>query len=213
MNKHHIGKGLAILASLVLLLTVAAPFTLGFLMDETQPLVNTFVPGILPDPDDLTVDITAAKTVNNTGEDTIGPENFAFVLKNTETGESTELRTDADGLAVFTLTFTAEDIDTTHSYTLSEVDEGKENIIYDETVYDIQITITADADDALIATLVCNDETVEKLVAEFVNTYDAEAPEVPPTGVNSELTLALTVLLISGAACAALILTRRKLEL
>lgn len=160
---------------------------------------NTFTAPLLPDPDDIALAITAHKTIINTGKKTIGPEGFEFVLENTATGEKMTTVSDVNGNAIFTLPFTADDIDKTYVYKLTETNKGGIDIAYDASVYDIQVTITLAENNTLVPVIVMNDSHTDSLVAEFVNTYDP--PVVPATGDNSRLTFWFMLMLISGAIC------------
>lgn len=178
--------------------------------DVVVTINNTFVPPVVPDPDDISVPVTVNKTVENTGTDAIGPENFEFVLENITTGDKTAIRTDAAGKAVFDLTFTADDIGKIYNYKLSETDEGKIGITYDEDIYAIQISIALSEDNELAATVISNGVVVENCVAQFENTYHTDDEPTPPTGDSSNLIFWFIMMLVSGAAVITLVITFRK---
>lgn len=83
------------------------------------------------------------------------------------------------GEAKFTLTFTGADIGKTFTYKLSEVDTEVADVTYDETVYEIKVTVGQNKTTGeLVLTVTRDGKAVEK-AAEFVNTY-APAPEKDP---------------------------------
>ncbi|MBQ8381717.1 MAG: hypothetical protein IJX47_00765 [Clostridia bacterium] len=168
---------------------------------------NTFIPV----PDDITVDITVKKTVICTGDETISPKDFAFVLENVETGEKLTVKSDENGIADWNLLFTEADAGKTYRYTLSEVIGEMVGVTYDTTVYEIEIQITLSDDNRLIATVTCDGEEVEDLVAEFENSFTAPAPA--PTGDDSNVMFHLLIAAISAAALVLLTVYRRRLDL
>ncbi|MBQ8288417.1 MAG: hypothetical protein IJX76_06565 [Clostridia bacterium] len=168
---------------------------------------NTFIPA----PEDITVGITVKKTVISTGDVTLSPKDFEFVLENVETGEKLTVKSDENGLADLNLLFTAEDAGKIYRYTLSEVIGETVGVTYDTTVYEIEIAITLSDDNRLIATVACDGEAVEDLVAEFENTFTAPAPV--PTGDDSNVMFHLMIAAISAAALVLLAVYRRRLDL
>lgn len=168
---------------------------------------NTFVPA----PDDVTVTITVKKTVVSTGDVTLAPKDFEFVLENAETGEKLTVKSDENGLADLNLLFSEDDVGKTYSYTLSEVAGEAVGVTYDTTVYEIEITITQSDDNRLIATITCDGVEVDDLVAEFENTYKSPAPA--PTGDDSNVMIHLLIAAISAGALILLSAYRRRLEL
>ncbi len=160
---------------------------------------NTFTAPDIPVPDDIALAITAHKTIINTGKKSIGPDGFEFILENIVTGERMAINSDVNGNAIFTLPFTADDIDKTYVYQLTETNDGRIDIIYDTRIYDIQVTITLDENNTLIPVIVMNGSHTDSCVAEFTNTYDPSV--VPSTGDNSKLAFWLVLMLISGTTC------------
>jgi len=132
-------------------------------------------------PADITVDITAKKTVQNLGTKEIGPEGFEFVLKDTAVGGS-ELkeRSDEAGLAEFQLSYSWEDIGKVFNYTLTETDEGADHVTYSDVEYAISVAITLDeVNNKLVATITKDGTPVEEVVADFENSYDEDEKEDP----------------------------------
>lgn len=154
-----------------------------------------------PKPEDITVDIDVLKTVKNVGSEKIGPENFTFVLeKDGNADDKLEKRTDADGKASFTLTFTEDDIDETYTYKLYEKDEDRENVQYSKAVYDVTVAISLNEDNELVAELKVGDDTVDTIEASFENVYDYTPPtNIPDTGIYENFELLLALFFVSGA--------------
>lgn len=167
-----------------------------------------------PQPADIKVDIDVVKTVKNIGVSVIGPEGFKFVLENVSdpSAPKSEVMTDKDGKAVFTLTFTEDDIGNTYNYKVYEVDEDRSCVTYDDTVYNIYIAVSIGADNKLVATVVINDQAVNEAVAEFENIYDDPYVPSPPTGDYSNITLWLAVLFVSGGLFAGTVYFAKKGE-
>ena len=157
-----------------------------------------------PRPTNLNLNITAKKTVKNIGSDSIGPEGFEFVLSNLTTGASSAAIANADGLAVFGLVFTEDDIGKVYTYKLTETNDGKENVIYSTSEYNITITILLNNSNELVATITDGGNEVETVVAEFENVYDytPTPPASPQTGDYSNVALWFALMLLSGGGLA-----------
>ena len=175
---------------------------------EEIEFTNVFVPG----PADITVDIDIIKMVVNMGTDKIGPEDFEFLLKNlADSAPGITAKSDKDGKAKFTLTFTEDDIGKTYSYKLTEVDGGRANVTYSSAEYAITISITLDEEtNTLIATLTQNEAAVTEPIAEFENIYNANIPESPHTGDNSNLAMWVALMFISGGALTLCVYDKKK---
>lgn len=198
------------LVKLVLLLSVAAavaflvPVTLAYIFDETEPVVNTFVPpsGLN---DQTAVDIQIIKTVTNTGKEEIGPGGFKFVLENTLTGEQQTTESDFKGNAAFTISFAGKDAGQSYYYSVYEINDGREHVTYSETVYAIQVDINM-VDDKPAATVYLNGEEVTQCQVQFENLYGA--PEPPDTGDQGMIWVYAALLIASFAAL--MVILRRK---
>ncbi len=153
---------------------------------------------------DITVDIDIIKTVVNKGSDKIGPEGFEFLLKALADGvEDITVKSDENGKAKFTLTFTEDDIGKTFSYKLTEVNCGKANVNYSTAEYAISITIALNEEaNTLVATMTMNEAETAELVAAFENTYDytPSISDIPPTGDNSNLAMWFSLMFICSGA-------------
>jgi len=191
--------GLVLCACLAVGLT--ASFTLAYYSVRTPVLVNTFVPGDIPDIASLTLPLTVKKTVVCTGEETIGPEGFRFLLADSVSGEQLAVMTsDANGNAGCTLTYTHDDIGKTYGYRLTEINDGRENVTYSEQSYYIQVRIILDeAQDMLVPVLHMNGQTVYRLETAFENMYYVETP-LPSTGDSMNIMLCVALMTFSGAA-------------
>ncbi len=170
---------------------------------------NTYIP-IIPDPENITVEIDVKKTINKTGDLTISPEGFEFVLENIDSKEKLALKTDKNGNGKFSILFTAADIGKEYTYKLSETDDGMPGVTYDNRVYDISIVIALSEDNKLIANTLMNGEAIEKPIAEFMNSYHSEIIVSPQTGDNSNVTFWFIMMILSGSACIFLIIIENK---
>ncbi|MEE0929845.1 MAG: FctA domain-containing protein [Acutalibacteraceae bacterium] len=135
---------------------------------------NIFVSPSIPEPEAIEVPINVIKTVKNVGDKSIGPENFEFVLEKIHSDEKLTLKSDENGLAIFKLDFTSEDIGKTFNYKLTETNDGREGVTYSDKVYNIQISITLGVDNKLLYTMRCDSGIVKELNAEFENIYRSE---------------------------------------
>ena len=167
---------------------------------------NSFVPAI-PEPDDITVDIIVNKNVTNIGPSSIGREGFKFVLVNVATGEELKLESNQNGKAVFSLPFSVADVGKTYTYKLSEINDGRKNVSYDTSVYNISVTVALDGQNQLSATTTVNNNIVDVANITFNNTYRTTTP---PTGDNSNILFWLSLMIISGTITAWLIFIENK---
>ena len=159
-------------------------------------------------PDPVSVVITAQKKLTNHTQQTMGLDGFSFLLTDGTTPVTKISGT--DGLAKFELTFDAVG---TYTYKLSEVKGTVADMVYDETVYDITVTVTQDAaTGALTATVSKTDNAV------FTNVYgepeDPTEPEEPPKTAEDFGLLRWTAMLTISAfsALAALVIGKKKLQ-
>ncbi len=123
-------------------------------------------------PEDIEVNIDINKTVVYEGADTIGPEDFEFVLENAEGEEEYYVFSDENGYGQFTLIYTEDDIGKVYTYTLTEVNDGRDNVRYSDEEYVFTVSVSLDENNALVASLTENGETVTALTATFENIYD-----------------------------------------
>lgn len=154
--------------------TVTLDDTTGVYTVETS-FKNVYIPPDDPKPKDINVPVTVIKTITNTGNGNIGPENFEFVLQTVGTDESKIAKSAENGLAEFNLTFTADDIGKTFSYKLYEKNTGIAGVTYNDVVYDVQIAITTGIDGKLLSTIRCDGVVVPEISVEFENIYQGKA--------------------------------------
>lgn len=198
----------AFLLAITLAAAVALPSTIAYIVRNSQQVKNVFVPDSRV-VTDASVVITAQKTVRNTGTLAIGPENFAFVLKNTASQEELLATSDADGKAIFPLYFSGMEAGR-YSYTLSEVNCGRENVTYSEAVYQIDVIVLYENEQLLIKVLLDGVET-DDCTAHFENIYAAYKDE-PLTGDETPLLLYSMLMLLSGAVLMQLTVRKQKRE-
>ena len=198
------------LLALALLLCIAAaaaaamPTTVSYFVDRSNTIKNTFRVEYLP-PSDITVPVRVHKTVLSMGNESISPAGFCFHLENLDTGDVIPMTTLANGETTASLIFTADDISKTYNYRLYEYNDGRNNVIYDETVYSISITLQLNDQHEMSAALAINGEATAEIVAEFVNTY--HKMDIPVTRDYAHPLLWLVLLLFSGTG---LVLCRRE---
>lgn len=175
--------------------------------------------------DPTSVTLGAAKVLKN---GTLKDEQFTFVLKDSDGNVVSEAVNDANGGVTFkTLDFDKAD---TYKYTISETNDAQEYITYDETEYEVTITVKDDLEGNLTAKVSYGDE--ESVV--FINEYDEpeepepETPEepdepekpeketeeepksdIPQTGDSSPV-IPLAILMIASTVCVVEVLYIRR---
>jgi len=138
-------------------------------------------------PDDINITIGVEKSVDSIGDKVIGPQGFIFELAEGDLTEGVRERSDVDGNASFDLTFDKDDIGKSYTYKLYEINDGREGVTYDETVYEVQVSIDVNDDNVLVPVVSIDGRQVAagEYVAGFVNEYDSEAgtdePDEPST--------------------------------
>lgn len=164
---------------------------------------------------DLMVNIGIKNNVNNTGKYSIGPENFEFILVNTENGKEEKTTSDKNGNANIGLTFTENDIGKTYKYKLSLVEGNIKGLTYSKETYDIEITITLNDSHQLVATIKLNGKVLNgPLIANFVNIYHVvpEVPSSPPTIDITDNTPYIKMMIISGGGLLLILLLQNTKE-
>lgn len=134
------------------------------------------------------------------------PEDDSFEFQLVDANENIiEKVTNTEGEVVFTpLSFYETGI---YRYQLEEVDTGKKNIIYDETIYDVVVEVTKDTDYHATVTYMLDGEEV---AAENVCFENETQETVVKTGDNANLTLWL--LLAASALVTIIYVVRRRKE-
>ena len=209
MLKNKIARRVALVISFLMLLTSTVNITYGYIVTKTDSVINTFIPAV-PGHEDIAVSIEVNKIVKNTGTASISPEGFEFVLENTVSGEKITLKTAANGKALLTLPFTAEDAGKSFTYKLSEIDTGMQGVTYDQKVYDIHIVVTLSEENKLVTNVTVDGQTVANAVAKFENTYYGEKLSSPQTGDNSSTAFWFVMMFLSGTAFIVLLVLDRR---
>lgn len=171
---------------------------------------NTFVPPP-PPPDDITVDFRVDKEVkiNSENDVTVSREGFEFILENVLTGEKSAFFSDAEGAAQISLSFTASDVGKTYEYKLFERNVGAENFVYDDKVYSVTLTVEQGDDNTLKPTVSVDGKLTESVSVRFVNVYTPGPVQSPPTS-DFGFVLSVSVMILSGLACIALVFLDKK---
>ena len=127
-------------------------------------------------PEDVKTLISVQKILNNKSEETMGLNGFIFQLVEAEAQEAVTATSNAEGKAEFELSFSAADVGKTFTYKLSEKAGDVEGMTYDDTVYEIKIVVSQNADTGeLVLTVTQDDEAV------FTNVYEpVSEPEKDP---------------------------------
>ena len=132
--------------------------------------------------EDIEIKIASQKEVKNTCDYEIGPEGFTFILTNTETNSKKQLLSNDDGMTIFGITYTKDDIGKVYNYTLEELNDNQPNVTYSDKVYKIQVEIVLNREDKLQANIRLDGEEVDSVKALFENIYhkvDAPGPQQP----------------------------------
>lgn len=190
---------------LMVSVAIALPGTIAYIAAKTNPLVNTFTAPHFP-PDDVSVNVKVQKIVHNVGTERISPEGFQFVLLG-ENNEKHILTSAQNGRASVALPFTEVDLGKTFEYRLYEINDGRENVTYDKTVYDLSITIALDEDENALVASVKVDGKAAQPSFRFENTYTSGSV-VPLTGDEMNIGLCTVLMAVSGLGL--LMLMRRK---
>ncbi len=196
MKRFGLFVKLALICCAVIAAFTAPSPTLAYITAESNTVNNSFRVEYLP-PQDISVPVTVHKTVLNFTEEEIGPGGFEFYLINSETGDAVTATTADDGWVTVYLPFTAEDVGKTFNYHLYELHTAQENMTFDETVYDIGITLVLNDMHEMSAVLTMDGVPVEAIVAEYENIYGEYAPW-PDTGDEARPILWLMMVIVSG---------------
>lgn len=200
---------MVLITSMVLTAAITTGNTLAMLIDQTLNLVNTFAPGKVSG--DTNVDINIDKIVVATGVNGINAGGFTFELTDLQTNDVLATISDRDGKAKLSLSFTQEDVGKTFSYTLSELNDGRQDFTYSTKVYRIDITVAFEGND-LVAKLLLDGEPVDEIACEFVNVYQdgSGEPLPPPPAGDSAMPMLYVALAAISLASIALILKKQK---
>ena len=206
MNIRRLWVKLALLFMASAVIGFAIPATLAYLTAQSDTLVNTFDAPYFP-PEPTSVEVRVHKTVHNIGMESIGPEGFQFKLQSAQNNETFTLTADANGCASVILPFSDADLGKTHTYRLSEINDGRENVIYSDQFYTIEVSLSVNAANQMVASVTVDGRPVQQVIAVFENTYNA-GTTVPPTGDQAQIGLYAALMLLSGAGML-ILLTKR----
>ena len=198
---------LALIVAAALIIGLAVPATLSYLTSGTNSLYNIFKPDYVELADGV-VDVYVQKEVTNLLETPVGKDNFQFLLTRTDNENAIKLVTDEDGRAHAALTFSNADAGKTYTYRLSEVNDGRENMVYDDTVYTITVSLKINDDVQLIPTVKLNGLQVDKVECAFTNVATTEV--LPPDTGDHSHPLLYAALMVLGIAGASLVIVMNK---
>ena len=208
MNVKRSWRKAVLLACAVAVLAVAVPMTLSYVFDDTDPVVNTFLP-----PEGLNnetaVKVDIVKTVINTvPEDVegIGPDGFTFVLENMADGAKQQAVSDFQGKASFEIPYTGVDAGTHFCYNVYELNDGAENVTYSEIVYEIQVDIEMNDENKPVAKVKLDGKDTTSCTLKFENLYTIAEP--PDTGDSSHVAVYAAVMVLCAAGM--LMMVRKK---
>lgn len=192
----------ALLVCVLAAVLIATPSSLAYLAANSNTLENTFHVTLQP-PEDIVTEIMIHKTMINLSDEEIGPGGFNFCLLDLQTNAGVNTTTMDNGYAFLHLSFTHEDIGKTFRYWLYELNDGRENVTYDDATYEIEIAIGLNDANELTAEYTVDGEKAEEIALEFENTYFV--PVIPPeTGDEARPALWAAVMLLSAISLVAL---------
>ena len=193
---------LALVLCLALAVVSELPSTLAYIATRSNTMQNAFRVVYLP-PQDVSVPVNISKSLISLYGETLAPGGFEFELVDLDSGETLTAVSADDGSAAIELRFTADDLGKTRRYRLSEVDTGRECVIYDDSVYEIGVTLALNEIHEMSAELTMDGERVTEFIAQFVNQYEV-TPCLPATGDSSRPLLWFAMLIASGMGLNAL---------
>lgn len=196
---------LALLFCVAIAVISAPPTSLAYIAASSNTVQNAFRVEYLP-PQDINVPVRVQKTMISLSERDIGPGGFDFRLINVDTDEAAIMTSLDDGRAEMNLTFTADDVGKTFRYRLHEMDTGRKNVTYDESVYDISIAVNLNEVHELCAEMWVDGVPVKEIAARFENVYYVPVA-LPDTGDEARPILWAAMLVFSAVG---LMILRKK---
>ena len=197
MKRCSLWVKLALLVCAAITVVSASHTSLAYITARSNILHNSFRVEYLP-PQDISVPVMIQKSMVNLTEEEVGPDGFEFHLVNADTGATATAKSADNGLATMYLSFTADDVGKTYRYRLYELNTGRENVTYDDTVYDISIRLVLNEMHEMTAVLTVNGQPVTEIIVEYENQYYVTTP-LPDTGDHAHLMLWTVMLVVSGA--------------
>ena len=161
---------------------------------EANSALSTEASGIcaLAQPVLKATNISSSGKIKLTWDKIEGAAKYEIYRATSKTGTYTKLSTSTGS----SLTNTSADAGKTYTYRLYEINDGRESVTYSTAVHTIDIALSIDADNRIIATLTQNGKPVEQVTAHFENIYAAGS--VPPqTGDRCQPLLWMALMLIS----------------
>lgn len=132
---------------------------------------------------------------------------FSFLLTD-ENGKVITVNNDAEGNVEFDLTFTEAGV---YTYTMREAIGNAEYIDYDETAYEVVVTVVDNGNGALvIESVTVNGEAAQTDALEIVFHNRYTEPEPPKTGDEFRAVLHMSVILVSVVALIVLVIGKKK---
>lgn len=202
MNFRRPWMKLALLISMVAVVSFLVPFTLAYVFDQSDSLVNTFAPPMGLN-EQTAVEVGITKTVINTGNEVMGPDGFRFTLENIMTAEKITAVSDDKGSAGFVLNYTGVDTGKSFRYKVYEENDGAERVTYSNKVYILQVELTM-VEGKPVAKVTVDGQETQNCSLRFVNEYAGAS--VPETGDISHL--GLYALLLLGGTMLMVLLVR-----
>ena len=209
--------------------TYVAEVTVDEVIKETTQIDN--LDFVNKDREAVSVNLVAEKTMDNETPE----EEFTFQLKD-ENGNVIQSKTNVGKDIIFDdLTFNKEGV---YTYTITELNDGEDDIIYDDSVYTVAITVTAPETDGAfeavveytkdndkVDEIVFNNKTVpedednnknndnknnDNSKGNIEKDKDENANKIPQTGDNSNLMLWIVLLFVSGGIFVKIMLPKKK---
>ncbi len=153
--------------------------------------VNVRFTNVYVAPTEVTIHIE--KTVDGTA---IGPDGFTFMLEGEDLEEMAI--TDKDGKATIVLPYNLADAGKSYTYTLREVNDGKDGVAYDERVYEITVSLTREESGMAAAVTVDGEAVENELTLTFRNGYQETEEDTPSTGTDRHIWIWFMLMTVSG---------------
>lgn len=198
----------ALVLAVLLAIGLAVPATLAYITAHTDKIVNIFKPDYTQTADAF-VDVNVQKTVTNLCEPPVGPEGFTFLITDIATEKAISLTSDEDGLARAALTYTKDDAGKTFTYRITEVNDKREHMVYDNKVYTVHVSLALNSDAQLIPTVMQDGLQVDTVNVKFANVHTTEV--LPPdTGDDSTPVLYGIMMLLGVTGLAVTLISRKR---